>query len=51
MVDYTNWASIRESMIHNERRFKAVIEKIKDISKDSFLTLILLDRNEDVDKF
>lgn len=51
MVDYTNWATIRESMIHNEWRFKSVVQKIKEVSADSFLTLILLDRNEDVDKF
>lgn len=50
-VDYTNWASIRESMIHNDIRFKATINKIKELSANSFLTLILLDRNEDVDKY
>lgn len=51
MVDYSWWATIRESMIWNQKRFEAIKNKIIEVKKDSFLTLVLLDRNADVDQF
>lgn len=51
MVDFENRASIRTGILKNENRLNAVVNKINELKKDSFLTLILLDRNDDVDNF
>jgi hypothetical protein len=51
MVDFDGWANIRTSILKNEKRLNAVVGKVKEIKSKSFLTLVLLDRNEDVDNF
>lgn len=51
MVDFDGWANIRTSILKNEKRLNAVVEKVNEIKSKSFLTLVLLDRNEDVDNF
>lgn len=51
LVDFWTRADIRTWILKNKDRQNAVVEKIKELKKDSFLTLVLLDRNEDVDNF
>ena len=51
MIDYTSWHYQRESMMTNKDRFNRVISTIKDISKKHYLTLVLLDRMEEMHKF
>lgn len=50
-VDYTNWNEQRESILRNKRRFTEVVNTIKNIENTSFLTLVLLDRIEEIERF
>lgn len=50
-IDYTNWHTQRESIIANKKRFKAVTDKITEIKNWSFLTLLLLDRMEEIERY
>lgn len=50
-IDYTNWHTQRESIIYNKNRFDTVIDTIRTITEKSFLSLILLDRIEEVEKY
>jgi hypothetical protein len=50
-IDYTNRHYQRESILHNKIRFEAVVDTIKEIRKESFLTLLLLDRIEEIEKY
>jgi len=50
-IDYTNRHYQRESILHNKFRFDAVVETIKEIRKESFLSLLLLDRIEEIQKY
>jgi len=50
-IDYTNRHTQRESIIWNKYRFENVLDTIKKIQSESFLTILLLDRLEEVEKY
>lgn len=50
-IDYTNWHTVRESILANKERYENIKKTIAEIREKSFLTLILLDRNSEVEKF
>jgi len=50
-IDYTNRHTQRESIIANKKRFQTVVATIKEISDKSFLTILLLDRIEEIEKY
>jgi len=50
-IDYTNRHEQRESIMWNNIRYKVVSDKIEEISKWSFLTLLLLDRISEIEKY
>jgi len=51
MIDYTNWHYQRETMLANNHRFEAVVEKIWEICENNFLSLLLLDRMSEIEKY
>lgn len=50
-IDYTNWHYQRESILNNLIRLESVSILIKENLKQSFLTLLLLDRHEEIEKY
>lgn len=50
-VDFTNRHYQRESMLANKFRFETVVNEIKEIRKNAFLSLLLLDRIEEIEKY
>lgn len=50
-IDYTNRHTQRESIIANQKRFNAVVNTIKGVTEKSFLTILLLDRMEEIEKY
>jgi len=51
MIDFTNWHYQRKSMLDNIQRFKTVVQTIKEIRQNTFLSLLLLDRIEEIEKY
>jgi len=50
-IDFTNRHHQRESMLANRFRFDVVVNEIKEIRKNTFLSLLLLDRIEEIEKY
>ncbi len=50
-VDYSHRHKVRESILWNKIRYDKVIWKIKEIKSNSFLTLLLVDRVEEIDRY
>lgn len=50
-IDYSNRHGQRESIMHNDIRFWVVTETIENITKASYVTIVLLDRKEEIEKY
>jgi hypothetical protein len=50
-IDYTNRHTQRESIIANKKRFQTVVDKIKELTQQSYLTILLLDRMEEIERY
>lgn len=50
-IDYRNWHTLRESVLLNKKRFNSIVDRIKELCSKSYLTLILLDRIEEIESY
>lgn len=50
-IDYTNRHTQRESIIANKKRHESVIKTIEEITEKSFLSILLLDRMVEIEKY
>lgn len=50
-IDYTNRHTQRESILNNNVRFETVVKNIKEITDNHYISLILLDRHTEIEKY